>query len=43
MIDCYQVMSLKYHVLHFIVKDIEKQMEKDKAMDPPAKTPFIER
>ena len=36
-------MSLKYHVLHFIVKDIEKQMEKDKKLEPPAKTPFIER
>ena len=38
-----QVMSLKYHVLHFIVKDIEKQLEKDKKQDPPAKTPFIDR
>ena len=36
-------MSLKYHVLHFIVEDIEKQMEKDKKQDPPAKTPFIDR
>ena len=24
-------MSLKYHVLHFIVKDIEKQMENSNA------------
>ena len=36
-------MSLKYHILHFIVKDIEKQYEKDQKQDPPAKTPFIER
>ena len=38
-----QVMSLKYHVLHFIVEDIEKQQEKDKKQEPPAKTPFIDR
>ena len=36
-------MSLKYHVLYFIVKDIEKQYEKDQKADPPAKTPFIDR
>ena len=36
-------MSLKYHILHFIVKDIEKQYEKDQKQDPPPKTPFIER
>ena len=36
-------MSLKYHVLYYIVKDIEKQYEKDKKADPPAKTPFIDR
>ena len=36
-------MSLKYHILHFIVKDIEKQYEKDQKQEPPAKTPFIER
>lgn len=36
-------MSLKYHVLYFIVKDIEKQYEKDLKADPPAKTPFIDR
>ena len=23
-------MSLKYHIIHYIVKDIEKQLEKDK-------------
>ena len=40
---CLQVMSLKYHVLQFIVEDIEKQQEKDKLLDPPAKTPFIDR
>ena len=39
----FQVMSLKYHVLHYIVKDIEKQMEKDKKQENAAKTPFIER
>ena len=25
-----QVMSLKYHIIHFIVKDMEKQLEIDK-------------
>ena len=25
----FQVMSLKYHIIHFIVKDIEKQLEID--------------
>ena len=34
---------MKYHILHFIVKDIEKQYEKDQKQEPPAKTPFIER
>ena len=24
-----QVMSLKYHIIHFIVKDMEKQLELD--------------
>jgi len=41
--DVNEVMSLKYHVLHFIVKDIEKQLEKDKKQEVQAKTPFIER
>lgn len=41
--DVNEVMSLKFHVLQFIVEDIEKQQEKDKLQDPPAKTPFIDR
>lgn len=41
--DVNEVMSLKFHVLHFIVEDIEKQQEKDKLLDPPAKTAFIDR
>lgn len=41
--DVNEVMSLKYHVLYFIVKDIEKQYEKDLKADPPHKTPFIDR
>ena len=28
--DVNEVMSLKYHIIHYIVKDIEKQLEKDK-------------
>ena len=28
--SCEQVMSLKYHIIHFIVKDMEKQLEIDK-------------
>ena len=28
--SCAQVMSLKYHIIHFIVKDMEKQLEIDK-------------
>lgn len=41
--DVNEVMSLKYHIIHYIVKDIEKQLEKDKKQDPPAKSPFIDR
>jgi len=41
--DVNEVMSLKYHMIQYIVKDIEKQYEKDKKQDPPAKTPFIDR
>jgi len=41
--DVNEVMSLKYHILHYIVKDIEKMSEKDKKQDPPPKTPFLDR
>jgi len=41
--DVNEVMSLKYHIIHYIVKDIEKQMEKDKKQEQPAKSPFIDR
>ena len=39
----FQVMSLKYHIIHYIVKDIEKQAEKDAKQETATKTPFIER
>merc|ERR1719367_1472388 len=41
--DVNEVMSLKYHIIHFIVKDMEKQLEIDKKKEPPAKTPFLDR
>jgi len=41
--DVNEVMSLKYHIIHFIVKDMEKQMEIDQKKDPPAKSPFLDR
>jgi len=41
--DVNEVMSLKYHMIHYIVKDMEKQLEKDKKKDPPAKSPFLDR
>jgi len=41
--DVNEVMSLKYHMIHYIVKDIEKKLEKDKKTDPPPKAPFIDR
>ncbi len=37
--DVNEVLSLKYHIIHYIVKDIKKQ--KDKAGDN-SKTPFID-
>jgi len=41
--DVNEVMSLKYHMIQYIVKDIEKQYEKDKKQERHAKTPFIDR
>lgn len=41
--DVNEVMSLKFHIIHYIVKDMEKQLEKDKQRDPPVKTPFLDR
>jgi len=41
--DVNEVMSLKYHIIHYIVKDIEKQAEKDAKQETATKTPFIER
>jgi len=41
--DVNEVLSLKYHILQYIVKDIEKQYEKDKAQEGEKKSPFLER
>ena len=42
--DVNEVLSLKYHMLYFIVKDIRKQKEKDeKSGKESSKTPFIDR
>jgi len=41
--DVNEVMSLKYHIIHFIVKDMEKQLEIDQKKEPPAKSPFLDR
>ena len=39
--DVNEVLSMKYHILHYIVKDIKKQMDKD--LKTEKKTPFIDR
>lgn len=41
--DVNEVLSLKYHILHYIVKDIEKQQEKDLSRPGDKKTPFLDR
>lgn len=41
--DVNEVLSLKYHIIHYILKDIKKQMEKDASSDTEKKTPFIDR
>merc|ERR1712179_225360 len=41
--DVNEVMSLKYHIIHYIVKDMEKKLEKDKKTDPPPKASFLDR
>lgn len=42
--DVNEVMSLKFHIIHYIVKDIEKQLEKDQQkQDASVKSPFIDR
>lgn len=41
--DVNEVLSLKYHMFHYIVKDIKKQMDKDKLSEGEKKTPFIDR
>jgi len=42
--DVNEVLSLKYHMLYFIVKDIHKEkVKEEKSEKEPAKTPFIDR
>lgn len=41
--DVNEVMSIKFHIIHFIVKDLEKQLEIDMKKEPPAKAPFLDR
>lgn len=42
--DVNEVMSLKFHIIHYIVKDIEKQLDKDnQKQDESVKSPFIDR
>ena len=41
--DVNEVLSLKYHMLYFITKDMKKQKEKDDASKEPKKLPFIDR
>jgi hypothetical protein len=41
--DVNEVLSLKYHMLYYIVKDMKKQKEKDDSSDEPKKIPFIDR
>ena len=41
--DVNEVLSLKYHIIHYILKDIKKQMEKDASSETEKKTPFIDR
>merc|ERR1719203_2709192 len=41
--DVNEVLSLKYHMLYFIVKDIAKQKEKEEKSEAKAKTPLIDR
>ena len=42
--DVNEVLSLKYHMLYFIVKDIQKEkVKEEKSERESAKTPFIDR
>jgi len=41
--DVNEILSLKYHILHYIVKAIEKEKEKDEKKEGEKKTPFIDR
>jgi hypothetical protein len=41
--DVNEVLSLKFHIIRYIVRDIEKQMKKDSESVAEKKTPFIDR
>ena len=41
--DVNEVLSLKYHMIRYIVRDIQKQMEKDSESGGEKKVPFIDR
>lgn len=41
--DVNETLSLKYHILHYYLKDVARQMEKDSSDGKEKKSPFIER
>jgi len=41
--DVNETLSFKYHVLHYYLKDVAKQMAKDAKSEGEKKTPFIDR
>merc|ERR1719305_1567946 len=41
--DVNEVLSLKYHMIRYIVRDVQKQMKKDSESTGEKKTPFIDR
>merc|ERR1712061_64037 len=41
--DVNEVLSLKFHMIRYIVRDVQKQMKKDAESEVEKKTPFIDR
>ena len=41
--DVNEVLSLKFHIIHYVIKDIKKQTEKDVRQEKQMKLPLIDR
>ena len=40
--DVNEILSLKYHVVHYVLRDVARQRKKTEANDKETKTPFID-